>query len=353
MTIAIVSLAANFSSSTAHKNGSGVHFHLFGSADHAKELTMKLLVSLRRSSRADNSICEGKSVSAPTSQKEARLLDFLSGGSGEFASPTQKKKVVSRAVTTSSSSSSSVLKGGKERSEASVNEVSGVLRLVHERKHFAIMYILLSNDVDVPRLIGGCSKAVGEPFLHHLLKSSPNPELVELLLAKMGDDDDDAMLDAEGRTALHVAAGFGCDSKVIKLLLEGNGRIQASVRDNLNRTPLHWACFNPSGLNKDGSGNPTSADPNSMLDTMALLLESYPEAIGMQDKKGRKPLDLAKRHHADAAVIELLEGAQRGEKVWKKRGISKSTKLTIPSCVDDGDNFDSCSDMSSVGWDVN
>jgi Ankyrin repeats (3 copies) len=315
---------------------------------------MKLLDSLRRSSKTDSSVCEGKSVSAPASQKEARLLDFLSGGSGEFASPTRQRKALSRPATTSSSSSSSGPNGvGKERSASTVNEVSGMLRLVHERKHFAIMYILLSNDVDVPRLIGGCSKAVDEPFLHHLLKSSPNPELVELLLAKMGDDDDDAMLDVEGRTALHVAAGFGCDSAVIKLLLEGDGRIQASVLDNLSRTPLHWACFNPSGLNKDGTGNPTSADLNSMLDTMALLLESYPEAIGMPDKKGRKPLDLAKRHRADAAVIELLEGAQRGEKVWKKRGISKSAKLTIPSSVDDGENFDSCSDMSSVGWDVN
>lgn len=312
---------------------------------------MKLLDSLRRSSRADSSVCDGKA--AASSEKEARLLDFLSGGSGEYVSPTRQRKVLSRAATTSSSSSSSGLKGEKERSAASVNEVSGMLRLVHERKHFAIMYILLSSDVDVPRLIGGCSKAAGEPFLHHLLKSGPNPELVELLLAKLADEDDDAMLDPEGRAALHVAAGFGCDSKVIKLLLEGGGRIQASVRDNQSRTPLHWACFNPSGLNKDGTGNATSAGLNSMLDTMALLLESYPEAIGMPDKKGRKPLDLARRHHADKAVIEMLEGAQRGEKVWKKRGVSKSAKLTIPSNVDDSGNFDSCSDMSSVGWDAN
>jgi ankyrin repeat protein len=231
-----------------------------------------------------------------------------------------------------------------------VAEVSGLLRLVHERKHFAILYILLSDDVDVPSLVSGCRKILGEPFLHFILKSSPNPEVVELLLARTGGGTEDALLDSEGRTALHVAAGFGCEAAVIKLLLDGDGQIQASVKDNMQRTPLHCACFNPNGLNKDGSGKIVSADLSSMLDTVAILLEKFPEAIHSKDKKGKTPLDLAKLHRADRTMIEMLEGASKGVAVWKKRGISGSGKLTIPSNVNER-NFDSSSDLSSIGWD--
>jgi ankyrin repeat protein len=301
---------------------------------------MKLLDSLRRSQPAKDE------KSAPRNQKEARLLDFLNGGSPQSErfdrdeSSSHRSYIQRRAI-----------QSPKRSKKLGTEEVNGLIRLVYERKHFAIMYILLSDDVDVPSLLAGCGMVVGEPFLHFILKSSPNPEIVELLLAKMGGGTDDALLDSEGRTALHVAAGFGCDAAVIKLLLDGDGRIQASVKDNKSRTPLHWACFNPNGLNKDGSGKVVSAELSSMLDTVAILLETFPGAIHSVDKKGKTPLDLAMRHHAEKAMIEMLEGAAKGEAVWEKRGISSSRELTIPSSVDERGN-DSSSDLSSIAWDA-
>lgn len=243
----------------------------------------------------------------------------------------------------------------RSQKESQSQEVSGMLRFVRERKHFAIMYVLLSEEVKVDQLFNDCSRALGEPFLHYMLKTcQPNPELVELVLAKLGGCDaiatDDALLDNEGRTALHIAAAYGCEVSVLQILMEGEGRIQASVQDDRKRTPLHWACLSPSGVSKGSSSKVSKAALNNMLDCVAVLLEADPSAIHILDKDGRNPLDVAKEQKADKKILAMLEGALQGEPKWLERGFNGSTELTIPSCVSEDDLLFDNSDLSSIGW---
>jgi Ankyrin repeats (3 copies) len=210
-------------------------------------------------------------------------------------------------------------------------EVSSLLRFLQGKNHMSIMYVLLSRDVDASKLMQD-----------------------QLILAKQmptgGDTESvthDFVLDKEGRTALHVAAAYGCEYKIIQTLLEdGDGRIQAVVRDNRNRTPLHWACCKYCLSSSISSRN---------LDVVKALVSANPAAVKIRDEDGYTPLDIAKitSHHNTPSqelqqLVELLEEVIDDDHLISEgmgRGMDRSAEVTAISCNSCDDD-----DLSSLEW---
>lgn len=229
----------------------------------------------------------------------------------------------------------------------------GLLRLVTERKQLAVMSILVSDQIkDAPKLISDCAEASGEPsFLHFVLKTNPPVEMVEMILVSMDDCESctttlDLQQDKQGRTPLHVAAEYGCESDVVEVLLkEKDGCSQARMTDREGRYPLHALCANPKGLHVLPSGQTTMQEKFMMRDTLALIIDAYPKASIVQDYGGNTPYGLAEENGADRRFLDLLNDAVLACAASQRR---KSASSIVPSEVSDGGW--SNGDLSSLGF---
>lgn len=108
-----------------------------------------------------------------------------------------------------------------------------------------------------------------------------------------------------GETLLHVACRRGRTSMVRFFLSsdaeeEGNStssaskipRVEARVRDDLGRTPMHDLCW-------------SSANPDH--GSMALLVRAAPELLLAKDARGFSPFDYARREHWPSWVAFLKQ----------------------------------------------
>jgi len=237
--------------------------------------------------------------------------------------------------------------------------VREVLRLVKQQKYDAVMEILLNNKVDMKEIIEGSSRIVKEPFLFYVLRHKPGADVVTLInvhidrLANAGVDIETMLFDSNGKIPLHVAAEYGCGRDVTRCLLDDDG-FRATIRDNHNRCPLHWAVANES----KGRRRKTQSDKRKMFETVLFLLSACPEMVVEEDLEGNTPLDLALMNKCDQAIIDLLEANAsaygkvsdmlignecRAARAGKKSGFVPSIISEISSTDDD--------DLSSIGWD--
>jgi hypothetical protein len=170
--------------------------------------------------------------------------------------------------------------------------------------------------------------------------------------------DPTTIVDAKGRTPLHIAATFGCSLDVVALLMAGNSTA-ALTKDLAGRYPLHWACAHSvSSYALSKKAQKKAAD--SMVQVINALIEAYVVAAVVKDQAGHTPLDLAVAAHADPRTIAALQlvakilaanNNNNGANKNTNKTSSTSTKSTyeimpVKVAVFDGDNDD---DVSSVG----
>jgi ankyrin repeat protein len=123
---------------------------------------------------------------------------------------------------------------------------------------------------------------------------------------------------SEGKTALHIACQCGVHINIIEELLRAYS-VAASEIDNIGRTPLHLAC-------KMG------ADANLLV--VKRLIKVRPDTLGIRDKDGQTPLDVALNVGASQEVIDALKmprrgGRRRNKKTNKKRKNKKKMSRKV------------------------
>ncbi|GKY92541.1 hypothetical protein MPSEU_000224400 [Mayamaea pseudoterrestris] len=122
------------------------------------------------------------------------------------------------------------------------------------------------------------------------------------------------------QTPLHVAASHGCDARIVKMLLTGvSGVMPALVKDKAGNTALHAACSVNFAAFRKQQNLKKLAGMNNATEIVAKLLQANSEAAHLRNKQGETPLELAKKHRADARIISRIEVVQQacrgGEKV--------------------------------------
>lgn len=150
------------------------------------------------------------------------------------------------------------------------------------------------------------------------------------------------LVDAHGRTPLHIAAASGCSSAVIELLMRKNTAIL--TLDNGGRYPLHWACtFNP------GRGGLKREDDR--VEVIKKMIEAYPVSVLTKDKKGNTPANLATANEADKRILAALHFVARILPVnVAKDPASSITETTCEIPQEALCSYDDCDDdLSSIG----
>lgn len=113
--------------------------------------------------------------------------------------------------------------------------------------------------------------------------------------------------DCMGRTPLHVAAGSGASTDVIKLLV-ANYPTACAIQDVEGRSPLHFACDSSCQLFEDSRYNSMARVPPS-LDTVRVLLLGSLDAVVLEDVDEMNALEYAIVSNAPIEVVTLLQKA--------------------------------------------
>lgn len=255
-----------------------------------------------------------------------------------------------------------------------------LLRLAKLQKYDEIIDILRDDSYTFKAWIRECSdKQRGRSALHLILEYRPTVKVVDLLIMRMRQVDQDSIpeiaRDKEGMTPLHVAVARSCDVLVIEKFLCGkNASSQhnaAAIVDCQQRYPLHWACANPSSLFKPTiSTLATDSTIENKVRAISCLVVAYPIASDSKDASGWTPKTMAKIHRADRRILQLLEFATE---LCRKQSVNVAAEQKDPHCSASNDathastyvasvvnvpvkvitseSFEDDFDMSSVGWD--
>ena len=306
--------------------------------------------------------------------------------------------------------------------------------LLKEQKFAEISKVLTSGNLDGQDLKRWLTEdcAAGETALHKLVRHQPPASLVELLIktlfelekseialktnahdvlvsfeSEMKQQCTDASadmvflpeeaVDRRGRNPLHLAVEAGCKLSVVDRLLSGETcSMPAIAKDAYGRTPLHWACTNPSGgespaharskqgslrslfglsvssrqdcnkshcssaslQTKDAARGKSISDMENMACVICRLTAVYPEAASIKDLDGFTPLDLAILSRASKPTLRFLRQAVKLHE--KGQADCESTEETMDLSSDElpigsllvlcRNGFPERDDVSSIGW---
>ena len=84
------------------------------------------------------------------------------------------------------------------------------------------------------------------------------------------------------------------------------------MKDQKDRTPLHYACANPHGLIGGSSWQKRSSsqgDTENMFQIISSLTRAYPEATQIPDISGKTSIVLAVENKADHRIVSVLANA--------------------------------------------
>jgi Ankyrin repeats (many copies) len=227
------------------------------------------------------------------------------------------------------------------------------IRLVKERRFDEICHILEQQPLGSNSSwlnVTKHSRVSKYESLHALCMYRPTVAVVQAVIdtlkatTTVGVDknniDVTMVVDAQGRTPLHIAAASNCSVQVIQLLMRDNTAVL--TKDHARRYPLHWACAKPGSKKKL---------VDNMVQVINSLIEEYPISVIAMDHEGNTPMDLATANKADKQILAALRFVAKilPANVSKSPSNSLGTATTyqIPReayCDEDDDD-----DLSSVG----
>ena len=178
-------------------------------------------------------------------------------------------------------------------------------------------------------------------LLHKILAYNPPLEVVDLLcqlLNRRRKGGDSAcgrfagienVADLSGRTPLHMAAIYNCDSTVLdRIMKRCKSRAHPALAlDHIGRTPLHWSVDVRGGdgvtysqrkscsillfRTRCSKQSELAQRIENRLEIVQLLLRTCPRAILVRDKDGNKPIDIARQTKADPDIIMAILDMER------------------------------------------
>jgi ankyrin repeat protein len=132
--------------------------------------------------------------------------------------------------------------------------------------------------------------------------------------------------DCIGRIPLHIAAGSGASSLVMKVLTMKYPEA-CNIQDEDGRTPLHFACDSSCELFEDDEESSSRGPPS--LDTVIILLAGSLDAVILEDADEMNAIEYALLSDAPLEVITLLQKAmQRTMRMKLSKVTSSPSNMT-------------------------
>lgn len=180
-----------------------------------------------------------------------------------------------------------------------------LLGMIQARDWSSFEGYALSNPKTFQRIsesISNCQEFNGMTLLHACVRYDPPADI----LLKMIELHPEALrtMDCIGRTPLHVAAGSGASSPVVKILAAKYPRA-CNIQDEDGRTPLHFACDAECELFEEE----TSPKGPLSLETIYALLAGSLDAVLLEDADDMSAVEYALLSDAPIEIVTLLQKA--------------------------------------------
>ncbi len=189
--------------------------------------------------------------------------------------------------------------------------VASLLDSIHRQDWQTFRSAVLSNPAyfkAVTKTIASCPELNGMTLLHAVARHNPPLDIVAKMISTCPKLP--AARDCLNRTPLHVAAGSGASSKLIKLIAYACPA-SCEAQDEDGKTPLHYACdtscelFEEDFVSKQQSRTPRQVCHDSIK---ALLSESL-HAATIEDVDEMNPLEYAIMSDAHLNTVKMLQKA--------------------------------------------
>jgi hypothetical protein len=210
-----------------------------------------------------------------------------------------------------------------------MNYLPFLLGMIQAREWNAFEGYAISNPETfkyITQSISKCEEFNGMTLLHACVRYDPP---VPLLL-KMTELHPESLRikDCIGRTPLHVAAGSGASSFVIRILTSKYPHA-CNIQDEDGRTPLHFACDTDSKLFEEDEESSPRGPP--CLETMYALLAGSLDAVTLEDADDTNALEYALLSDAPIEVITLLQKAT--SQVIRKQSTQSSPRSSPAATI--------------------
>ena len=190
-----------------------------------------------------------------------------------------------------------------------LNSILKLLNIIASQDWQSFDKLTLSNPATfraISKAIAACEDFHGMTLLHAVLRYDPPLELVSKMIT-ISPDLLHAM-DCLGRTPLHVAAGMGASSSLIKLIAH-SCPTSCLAQDEDGKTPLHFACDTSCELFEDDSSSSSSQQRVVDHESIRALLSACLDAATIEDLDEMNPLEYAILSDAALNTVKLLQKA--------------------------------------------
>lgn len=159
----------------------------------------------------------------------------------------------------------------------------------------------------VTKTIASCPELNGMTLLHAIARHNPPLDIVAKMISTCPELP--AARDCLNRTPLHVAAGSGASSKLIKLIAYACPA-SCEAQDEDGKTPLHYACDTTCELFEEDVYNQQSRTPRQVChDSIKALLSESLHAATIEDVDEMNPLEYAILSDAHLNTVKMLQKA--------------------------------------------
>lgn len=209
----------------------------------------------------------------------------------------------------------------EQKSHEATNNVNLFRTLISEQQWTRVENILMKssepNQSPSANLFMNSTFTVSyDTILHDACQSNAPIKIIAKLSAQFSSSM--KTTDDGGRYPIHLAVASGCHPSVIRFLIQTNPQA-VGLQDHSGKTPLHYAAEHYAQNFNDNNfryPNYSEAQRNT-LQVVEALVESAPESVNIEDGDEMNPIEYALLNVSHIKIVKTLQRASR--KDWRRR----------------------------------
>ena len=228
------------------------------------------------------------------------------------------------------SCSSSSSSGPFHRKFLKKSDKKSLAELIRRKRWRKVSRLLFSSELDGDELLASVEEETGLNCLSLACMMHPPLKIV----LKIVDISPIIVTseNAQGRTPLHFAAGWGASPHVVSFLTAMNPEA-ATIHDDLGKTPLIMACQHMHPRRLSDTGNTfNDLDVGPQIEVIETLVFAAPGVVADEDSSGIDALGYllsAQQSTTPAPILKYLKTATKIDKKIRAEDISEDGKLRI------------------------
>lgn len=211
------------------------------------------------------------------------------------------------------------------------NDKKSLAELIRRKRWRKVSKLLFSTELNGDELLASVEEETGMDCLSLACMMHPPLKIVlkivdlsPIIVTRR---------DAQGRTPLHIASGWGASPHVVSFLAAMNPDA-ATLHDDFGKTPLIMACQHMHPRRLSDTGNTfNDLDVGPKIEVIETLVFAAPGVVADEDSSGMDALGYLSKESTPRPILKYLTQAKKIDEKIRAKDCSESGKLRIYDSV--------------------